>query len=57
MDQKHYNKGENMPDKDQIIILIDADKKKDFRIMCINEDISMTDKLNELIEEYLKNKE
>lgn len=46
-----------MADKDQIIILIESDKKKDFRIACINEDISMTDKLNDLINEYLKNKE
>ncbi len=46
-----------MPDKDQIIILVDAEKKKDFRIACINEEISMTDKLNNFITEYLKNKE
>jgi hypothetical protein len=50
-------RGVNMPDKDQIIIVVDAEKKKDFRIACINEDVSMTDKLNDLIDEYLKNKE
>jgi len=46
-----------MLDKDQIIILVEVEKKKDFRIACIKEHISMTDKLNELIDEYLKNKE
>ena len=46
-----------MADKDQIIILVDTAKKKDFRIACINEDISMTDKLNNLIDKYLKSKE
>ena len=47
-------KGANMPEKEQIIITIESEKKKEFRIACINEDINMTDKLNDLIDEYLK---
>ncbi len=43
-----------MPEKEQIIITIESEKKKEFRIACINEDINMTDKLNDLIDEFLK---
>ncbi len=43
-----------MSEKEQIIITIEGEKKKEFRIACINEDINMTDKLNDLIDEYLK---
>ena len=47
-------KGANMPEKEQIIITIESEKKKEFRIACINEGKNMTDILNDLIDEYLK---
>jgi len=45
-----------MAEKDQIIITIDSDMKKDFRIACIEDGKSMTDILSELIAKYLKNR-
>ena len=45
-----------MPEKEQLVITIDSDIKKDFRIACIEDSKSMTDALIELIIEYLKNR-
>ena len=45
-----------MSEKDQLIITIDSEQKKDFRIACIGENKTMTDKLIELITEYLNSR-
>jgi len=38
----------------QIVVTLDSKEHKDFKIACINNDVTMNDKLIELIRKYTK---
>ncbi len=45
-----------MKDKENLIVIVDSDLKREFRIRCITKNKNMTDVITELIKEYLKKK-